>query len=109
MITHRTWGYYMVLNEGSNYKIKKLVIRSHEKISYQLHNNRDEYWTLLSNNCDIIIDGKKKSMTMYSSEYIPAKTKHQIINNNDYDIEILELQTGLCHEDDIVRFADHVD
>ncbi len=104
MITIREWGYYIVLNEGDNYKIKKLVINPNKKISYQLHNSRDEYWILLSEQCDIVINDHSKIMTKYSLEYVPAKQKHQIINNNEYNVEILELQTGLCDEDDIVRF-----
>jgi mannose-6-phosphate isomerase-like protein (cupin superfamily) len=104
MQVDKVWGYYIVLNEKDNYKIKKLVINPYQKISYQLHNNRDEYWILLNGNCDIIVNGNKKIMNTYITEHIPAKVKHQIINNNAYAIEILELQTGICDEDDIIRF-----
>lgn len=101
----RLWGYYIVLNEGINYKIKKLVINPYQKISYQLHNYRDEYWILISNNCDIVIEGQQKTLEQYSLQHVPAKTKHQIINNNGYAIEILELQTGICDENDIIKFS----
>jgi mannose-6-phosphate isomerase-like protein (cupin superfamily) len=38
---------------------------------------------------------------------IPAGTVHRIANNSDLNkVEIIEVQRGMCREDDIVRLED---
>ena len=43
----RNWGSYRTLDEGAQYKVKKLIIAPKQSISLQYHHHRDEYWLSL--------------------------------------------------------------
>ena len=43
MITERPWGYYEIIKEKDNYKIKVIPVNPGQRLSYQVHDKRDEY------------------------------------------------------------------
>jgi mannose-1-phosphate guanylyltransferase/mannose-6-phosphate isomerase len=105
--THRPWGTYTVLEEGSNFKIKKITVNVGAKLSMQLHEHRSEHWVVVSGKARITNGEDVKILEQNQSSYIPKKHKHRLENAGDEPLQIIEVQCGeYVGEDDIIRFED---
>ena len=106
--TIRPWGWYRVLDDKPNYKVKELVIEPGQKLSMQRHFNRSEHWYVLKGKCDIVTEFRGsiiKVIKNTNEEYIIGQSVwHQGQNNYDEPCHILEVQYGVeCIEADIER------
>ena len=100
----RIWGYYEVLHEEDNYKVKKLVLYPGMKISLQKHKYRSEHWVVLSGVATVVQNTSKIKLEKNQSTYIEQGNLHQLINETDSLLEIIEVQIGsYLGEDDIER------
>lgn len=104
----RPWGWYRVLNEAVNYKVKELVIEPNNSLSMQRHNKRSEHWYILKGKCDIVTEFRGSIITVTkhtNQEYIIGQSVwHQCKNNYAEPCHILEVQYGTeCVETDIER------
>ena len=43
----KPWGWYLTIDEGSDYKVKKIYVKPKSRFSLQYHHKRDEYWTII--------------------------------------------------------------
>jgi len=103
----RPWGYYENLKEGPLYKVKRILVRSGESLSLQLHNYRSEHWVVVRGVARVTIDKNVFELKENQSCFIPEKTRHRLQNKKPFDLEIIEVQTGsYLEEDDILRFDD---
>jgi len=101
------WGSWEVLAEGSEYKVKKLIIKPGQMTSYQFHNERQEHWTIVEGRGVGFFDETIAILAQGIQVSVPATHKHRIINGAAYkDLIIIETQIGNCREDDIVRLQD---
>ena len=107
-IGDRPWGRYYVLYDGDDCKVKKIVIKPHQQISYQYHYKRNERWCITEGTGKVILDDEVIPVFPESSVHIPAMVKHTIVNTSDSkDLVFIEVQTGTYFgEDDIVRLED---
>ncbi len=109
--THRTvarpWGTYTVLEEGRNFKIKRIVVKPGAALSLQMHYHRSEHWVVVSGTASIVHDDKTMLIRTNESTYIPIGHKHRLKNPGLTDLIMIEVQSGeYLGEDDIVRFDD---
>ncbi len=104
----RPWGSYTVLEEGIGYKVKKITVNPHERLSLQLHHQRAEHWVIIQGTARATVG---KDICFYDAQQtidIPVGTMHRLENPTDEPLEIIEVQSGVyLGEDDIVRFDDH--
>lgn len=108
--TEREWGYYRILHsDGPETKVKELVVNPNQKLSLQRHQYRSEHWHV-SNGTATIKFGKDLNSietlvrTQHEECSIPAGCWHQLINDTDEELKIVEIQYGsLCIEEDIER------
>ena len=103
----RPWGYYQILFSNKYTKIKRIVIKSEQRLSYQYHNKRQEVWFIIKGKLTVVLDGNiyKKKPCQYIQ--IPLGAKHRAWNKTNKDVEFIEIQTGTYFgEDDIVRIHD---
>lgn len=104
---HRPWGTYTVLEEGSRFKIKRIVVKPGASLSLQMHRHRSEHWVVVSGTVTVINDDKKTIVRHNESTYIPVGHRHRLENPGATDCVIIEVQCGeYVGEDDIVRFDD---
>jgi len=104
---NRPWGWFETIDEGVNFKVKRIQVNPGSKLSYQSHQFRNEHWVVVKGKAIIIQDDKKKTLEHDQSTYIKKGVKHQLINNEKTDLEIIEVQTGTkVIEEDIKRFED---
>jgi mannose-1-phosphate guanylyltransferase/mannose-6-phosphate isomerase len=104
---NRPWGTYTILEEGPNFKVKRLAVRPGAAISLQLHRHRSEHWVVVSGTALVTNGDHQFALEVNQSTYVPAGTKHRLANYSATTLEIIEVQTGsYLGEDDIVRFED---
>jgi mannose-1-phosphate guanylyltransferase / mannose-6-phosphate isomerase len=107
LTTYRPWGSYTILEQGSRYKIKRVVVNPGEKLSLQKHVHRSEHWVVVKGTAKVSIGDKKIFVHENESAYVPQSTLHRLENTGKIPVEIIEVQNGeYLEEDDIERFAD---
>ena len=107
LTVHRPWGTYTVLEEGINFKIKRIVVNPGAKLSMQMHKHRSEHWVVVSGVATITNNDVELTLQENESTYIPKTQKHRLENRSEKPLAIIEVQCGdYVGEDDIVRFED---
>lgn len=103
-IVEKPWGYYKVLETGKGYKVKKLVIFPGKSTSLQYHKHRKEVWNIIDGKAEAIIGNELKILNKFDQVEIRKLENHRLKNISNYDLHIIEIQTGdYLEEDDIVR------
>ena len=103
----RPWGSYTVLEEGPEYKIKRIEVKPGQKLSMQMHHHRSEHWVVVAGTAKIVNGEQEIYLEENQSTYIPKTCKHRLENPGKIPLQIIEIQTGsYLEEDDIVRFGD---
>ena len=104
---YRPWGSFEVLLTKKNYQVKKLIINSKQKISYQKHKYRSEHWIVVKGKACITKNNKVYNLKKNQSIDIPKGAKHRVENKEKIPLTIIEIQTGdKLLENDIIRFED---
>ena len=104
---HRPWGWYDSVDEGSRFKVKRILVNPKASLSLQKHHHRAEHWVVVSGTAEITNGDKVLLLTENQSTYIPLGEVHRLVNPGSIPLEIIEVQSGsYLGEDDIVRFED---
>jgi len=103
----RPWGNYTVLDEGADYKVKRIVVAAGARLSYQRHARREEHWLIVHGAGRVTLDGKQLDVLAGSAVDVPVGTAHRIANTGTEPLTFIEIQRGdYFGEDDIVRLDD---
>mgnify|MGYP003136912071 FL=1 len=106
-IEHRPWGSFENLLDEDYCKVKRIIVKPGQRLSYQYHNKRSEVWVIVKGRAMITLD---EGTNLYGSEdviNIPVGMKHRVENDGKEDLIFIETQTGTYFgEDDIIRLSD---
>ena len=103
----RPWGRYFVLQDETNYKLKRIEVEPGQRLSYQYHNKRSETWIIIEGSAIVTIDDKSKEYNAGESVVIPLRSRHRVGNKSNSLLVFIEVQTGTYFgEDDIIRLSD---
>jgi mannose-1-phosphate guanylyltransferase/mannose-6-phosphate isomerase len=103
----RPWGTYTVLEEGSSYKIKRIVVNPMSKLSLQSHTKRSEHWVVVLGTARVTCGERVYDLGANQSTFVPTGTRHRLENATDAPLQIIEVQSGdYLGEDDITRYED---
>ncbi len=103
----RPWGSYTVLDEGVGHKVKRIVVCSGKRLSYQFHQHRAEHWFVVRGNGVVTLDGESAEIATGGTVDVPTGVPHRIENVGVEDLVLIEVQHGRYFgEDDIVRLQD---
>ena len=106
-INRRPWGYYQILSDVPDHKVKRIVVEPGGSLSLQRHKMRAEHWYAVSGEGIAIIDGRDYPLGAGCAVDIPQGATHRLENLSDLDLVIIEVQTGAYFgEDDIERLED---
>jgi mannose-6-phosphate isomerase len=106
----RPWGSWHVLDEGAGFKVKRIVVLPHQRLSYQTHEHRAEHWVVVSGKATCVIDGTEVLLGPGESVDVAIGQPHRICNAEDEALVLVEVQLGdYTGEDDIVRLEDDYD
>jgi len=114
MKVERQWGYYNVLYETPNVKVKELVVDPGKSLSMQRHQYRNEHWHIAEGVASVttLIPSTPGSsdLPINSQLYvnhtinIPIGRWHQLSNEGTIPLKVVEIQYGeKCDEEDIER------
>lgn len=108
MFEERRWGEYKVVNtaefsDGYKSFTKQLKIKSGKGISYQIHRHRDEVWTFIDGEGELVLDGIRSTVGRGDTVTIKKGIKHAVRAISD--LTFIEVQSGdLLVEEDVERF-----
>jgi len=103
----RPWGKYHIIDEGKNFKVKRISVLPGARLSLQSHKFRAEHWIVIAGQALVTIENKEFLLKENESTYIPNETIHRLENTGKIILEIIEVQTGsYLGEDDIKRYDD---
>ncbi|WP_199620926.1 sugar phosphate nucleotidyltransferase [Paenibacillus alkalitolerans] len=111
MYEERRWGWYKVLDygklpQGGEVLTKRIHIQAGKNLSYQMHLNRSEVWTIISGSGEFMLDDNLIPVKTGDVLHIPVGSKHSMRAGAMEDLEFIEVQQGTeLVEEDIVRLA----
>jgi mannose-6-phosphate isomerase-like protein (cupin superfamily) len=101
----KPWGQFDQFTHNEISTVKILSVNSNSSLSLQYHNDRTEFWRVISGHPVITIGENKKSANPGEEFIIEKLEPHQLEAPND-DVQILEIAFGNFNEEDIVRIKD---
>ena len=105
MIEHRPWGTYEVLLDKPDHKVKEIYLKPNHRFSLQYHEHREEHWVVVKGSGTITQGDGESTISPGEYAYIPRGTLHRLCGGEE-GITLIEVQKGICEEDDIVRIED---
>ena len=104
---HRPWGYYEVLSDLPDHKVKRIVVYPGKRLSLQRHGHRLEHWTIVRGTAVVTRDAQQIPLKAGESVDIPLGAIHRVFNPGGEELVFIEVQMGdYFGEDDIERLED---
>lgn len=104
---HRPWGFYRVIADDPDAKVKRIVVYPGKRLSLQRHRQRSEHWFILQGHGVVTLGNSTLHLQPGGSVDIPQGSLHRIENGGDENLVFIEVQTGsYLGEDDIERVED---
>lgn len=104
----RPWGSFTILDEGENFKVKRIEVSPGKRLSYQRHAQRAEHWYVVRGTAKVTLNGVEILVNSGEAVDIAREDAHRVENPSpDEPLVFVEVQTGdYFGEDDIVRLDD---
>lgn len=103
----RPWGTFTVLDEGENFKVKRIEVLPGKRLSYQKHSQRAEHWVVVKGTAKVTLDGQDIIVEPGQAIDIGVGVAHRVENPGAEPLLFIEVQRGsYLGEDDIVRLQD---
>ena len=104
---YRPWGAYDSIDHGERFQVKRITVKPGAKLSLQKHYHRAEHWIVVKGTALVTNGDREILLTENQSTYIPIGEVHRLENPGQFDLELIEVQSGgYLGEDDIVRLED---
>jgi len=105
---YRPWGWYDTIDNGDQFKVKRIYVSPGATLSLQKHYHRAEHWIVVKGTAKITNGEQKELLNENQSTYIPIGTSHRLENPGKLPLEMIEVQSGsYLEEDDIERLDDN--
>ncbi len=103
----RPWGSFETIDIEDRFQVKRIIVNPKSSLSLQKHHKRSEHWAVVKGRALVTKGEEKFILETDQSTYIKVGEKHRLENQEDFPLEIIEVQIGdYLGEDDIVRFED---
>ena len=103
----RPWGTFNVLDEGDNFKVKRIEVLPGKRLSYQKHSQRAEHWVVVQGTAKVTLDNRDVIVESGEAIDIAIGSAHRVENPCEELLVFIEVQRGsYLGEDDIVRLHD---
>lgn len=104
----RPWGGYVVLDEATDYKVKRITVVVGKRLSYQRHTRREEHWFIVGGTGRVTLEGNEFDVLPGTAVDVPVGVAHRMANIGPTEpLTFIEVQRGdYFGEDDIVRLDD---
>lgn len=105
LTVEKPWGQFKQFTKNEITTVKVISINKDSSLSLQYHNNRTEFWYILSGNPTVTV-GEKKTEAKPGDEFMITRLEKHQIEAKDQIVEFLEIAYGDFDENDIIRLAD---
>ncbi len=103
----RPWGTFTVLDEGPDFKVKRIEVLPGKRLSYQKHAQRAEHWVVVQGTAKVTLNDEDIIVPGGNAIDIPVGAAHRVENPGAELLVFIEVQRGsYLGEDDIVRLQD---
>lgn len=92
MFAEKSWGKYQVIDVGSDSMTIKVSLMAGHSMSYHAHTYRNEVWTIVSGEGQVVIDGIEQAVRPGDVITIQAGCRHMIAAKTD--MQLVEVQIG---------------
>ncbi|OPY18131.1 MAG: Alginate biosynthesis protein AlgA [Syntrophus sp. PtaB.Bin075] len=104
---HRPWGFFEILSNAPDHKVKRITVYPGQRLSYQRHFKRCEHWYMISGQAVVTLNDQDMALTSGQAVDLPVQAWHRIWNPGLENTVFIEVQTGeYFGEDDIERLED---
>jgi len=104
---HRPWGYFIILSDEPDHKVKRIVVYPGKRLSLQRHGHRSEHWFVISGEILATVGNDVIHLQAGESIDIPLGAVHRLENPGTVEAIFVEIQRGdYFGEDDIERLED---
>jgi len=101
----RPWGNFEEFTKNEKTTVKIININPNERLSLQIHKQRNEFWKVLSGDGKVTIGDEVKEARKGDEFNIAVENKHSMEAGNE-GISFLEISFGYFDENDEVRLED---
>lgn len=101
----RPWGFFDEFIQNEACTVKLITVHPGESLSLQYHNNRNEFWVIVSGS-GVVTIGDRRQVAKVGDRYEIKKGEHHRVEADNHGIMFLEIATGQFSENDIVRLED---
>jgi len=107
-IESRPWGRFVILDEGHDFKVKRIEVIPGKRLSYQRHQKRSEHWFVVRGTAKVTLNGNEILVPAGQAIDIDREVAHRVENPDESEMLVfIETQTGTYFgEDDIIRYED---
>jgi mannose-6-phosphate isomerase len=103
----RPWGTFTVIDEGKDFKVKRIEVLPGKRLSYQKHAQRAEHWVVIQGTARVTLNDEEIAVSSGEAIDIPVGASHRVENPGTELLVFIEVQRGsYLGEDDIVRLQD---
>ncbi|HCT91264.1 MAG TPA: mannose-1-phosphate guanylyltransferase [Lachnospiraceae bacterium] len=88
----KSWGTYTVIDVQPGSMTIKVSMKAGERMSYHMHNDREEVWTVVSGRGKAVVDGMEQMLRVGDVVTIAPGCKHTVEAVTDLDM--VEVQLG---------------
>ncbi|MDL1162333.1 sugar phosphate nucleotidyltransferase [Yersinia pestis] len=101
MYEERQWGWIRILDDhhyddGRSVATKRVRIQKGKNISYRMHTNREEVWTIVKGQGEFVQNGNFMTVNVGNVLHIPMKSLHSIRALTE--LEMIVVQSGITEE-----------
>lgn len=104
-IVKKPWGQFEQFTHNETATVKILRVIKGGSLSLQYHNNRSEFWRVISGHPLVTISEKKINANPDDDFFIDKLQPHRLEAIDD-DVQVLEIAYGNFDENDIIRIED---
>ena len=77
---HRPWGYFCILSDRPDHKVKRITVYPGQRLSYQRHFRRSEHWYVLSGTAVVTQNSEEIKRMAGQAIDLTVGTWHRIRN-----------------------------
>lgn len=92
MFAEKSWGSFRVLDVEAESMTIKVTLNPGNQMNYHSHERRDEMWSIIQGEGQVILDGVRKSVKAGDVVCMKAGCRHTLIA--DTELKAIEVQTG---------------
>ena len=105
LTVEKPWGQFKQFTHNELSTVKIISLNSSSSLSLQYHNNRTEFWRIISGH-PIVTVGETTTNASPGDEFFIDKLQKHRIETKDEPAQFLEIAHGDFDEEDITRLED---